>query len=427
MRRALISVYDKAGVADFARGLAELGWRARRQRRHGAAHLAGARCRVKPVEEPDRLRRAARAPGRHAPPRGTRAASSRGATCPSDVADLEAHGIEPFDLVCVNLYPFEGRARTSGTCVETIDIGGPSLLRGAAKNFAHVAAGLPAVAVRRRCWPSSSGKASLSLETRRTLAAEAFSTTAAYETSIACWFQAGRRAARAADALAPEGGRSRLRREPAPARSVTTRERRRTAVGRATARQAALLQQPERPVGGAGAARRAERPGLRDRQARQPLRGGSRDDDRRRPRRALAADPVSAYGGVVALNRPVRAALGAAARRAIRRGAVRAAVSRRTALEHSRPSRMSRILATATPRPEPWPTCDVKRVLGGFSCRSGTPASTSAPIDAGGLRRAVRGRLGRPPVRLDGLQARRLERDRASRAVGRRSGSARVR
>ena len=62
---------------------------------------------------------------------------------PGDVATLAEHGIEPFDLVCVNLYPFEDvaakRGVTEAEAVEMIDIGGPSMLRGAAKNFASVA------------------------------------------------------------------------------------------------------------------------------------------------------------------------------------------------------------------------------------------------------------------------------------------------
>jgi phosphoribosylaminoimidazolecarboxamide formyltransferase/IMP cyclohydrolase len=111
----------------------------------------------------------------------------------SDLATLEEHGIEAFDLVCVNLYPFEEVAGQKGVieaeAVEMIDIGGPSMLRGAAKNFAHCA---PV------CSPDQYGavleelrtNGSLSLETRRRLAAEAFAHTAAYEAAIATWFNA---------------------------------------------------------------------------------------------------------------------------------------------------------------------------------------------------------------------------------------------
>jgi phosphoribosylaminoimidazolecarboxamide formyltransferase/IMP cyclohydrolase len=109
----------------------------------------------------------------------------------ADVATLEEHEIEPFDLVCVNLYPFEEVAARKGVteaeAVEMIDIGGPSMLRGAAKNFVHVAP---------LCRPDQygfvldelRGTGGLSLDTRRQLAAEAFATSAAYEAAIASWF-----------------------------------------------------------------------------------------------------------------------------------------------------------------------------------------------------------------------------------------------
>ena len=108
-----------------------------------------------------------------------------------DMDTLAEHAIEPFDLVCVNLYPFEEVAARHGVteaeAVEMIDVGGPSMLRGAAKNFAHVApvcdAGQygPVLEELR-------ARGELSLETRRRLAAEAFSHTAAYEAAIATWF-----------------------------------------------------------------------------------------------------------------------------------------------------------------------------------------------------------------------------------------------
>src|SRR5207245_8580177 len=108
-----------------------------------------------------------------------------------DLAALEEHQIRPFDLVCVNLYPFGEVAARKGTresdAVEMIDVGGPAMLRAAAKNFAHVAPVCraeryePVLEELRR-------DGALSLETRRELAAEAFATTAAYEAAIAAWF-----------------------------------------------------------------------------------------------------------------------------------------------------------------------------------------------------------------------------------------------
>jgi phosphoribosylaminoimidazolecarboxamide formyltransferase/IMP cyclohydrolase len=111
----------------------------------------------------------------------------------NDLATLDEHGIEAFDLVCVNLYPFEEvtarQGVTEAEAVEMIDIGGPSLLRGAAKNFVHCA---PVCSPDQYSLVLSELRASgaLSLETRRRLAAEAFAHTAAYEAAITTWFNA---------------------------------------------------------------------------------------------------------------------------------------------------------------------------------------------------------------------------------------------
>jgi phosphoribosylaminoimidazolecarboxamide formyltransferase / IMP cyclohydrolase len=109
---------------------------------------------------------------------------------PDDLAALDEHGIEPFDLVCVSLYPFSqivGRyGVTEEEAVEMIDIGGPSMLRGAAKNFAHV---VPVCRPER--YPQILEElrgGEISSDTRRELAVEAFAKTAAYEAAIASWF-----------------------------------------------------------------------------------------------------------------------------------------------------------------------------------------------------------------------------------------------
>jgi phosphoribosylaminoimidazolecarboxamide formyltransferase/IMP cyclohydrolase len=188
--RALISVYDKTGLEDFARGLAEVGVALvasggtadflehevgldveRVEELTGVAEMLGGR--VKTLH-----------PAIHAAILARRDHAD-------DVATLDEHEIRPFDLVCVNLYPFSEVAGRYGVreeeAVEMIDVGGPSMLRGAAKNFAHVA---PV------CSPARYGTVleelrrtgDLSLATRRALAAEAFATTAAYEVAIARWF-----------------------------------------------------------------------------------------------------------------------------------------------------------------------------------------------------------------------------------------------
>jgi phosphoribosylaminoimidazolecarboxamide formyltransferase / IMP cyclohydrolase len=110
---------------------------------------------------------------------------------PDDLAALDEHGIEPFDLVCVSLYPFSQIAARYGVteeeAVEMIDIGGPSMLRGAAKNFAHV---VPVCRPERyrQIIDELDANGEVAADTRRELAAEAFATTAAYEAAISTWF-----------------------------------------------------------------------------------------------------------------------------------------------------------------------------------------------------------------------------------------------
>jgi len=188
--RALISVYDKTGLEDFARGLAGLGWQLVAS--GGTADFLETEVGVD-VDRVEELTGVAEMlegrvktlhPSIHAAILARR-------DHPEDVATLEQQEIEPFDLVCVNLYPFSEVAGRYGVreeeAVEMIDVGGPSMLRGAAKNFAHCAPvcstdRYPAIVAELR----DAGE--LSLATRRDLAAEAFATTAAYETAIARWF-----------------------------------------------------------------------------------------------------------------------------------------------------------------------------------------------------------------------------------------------
>ena len=188
--RALISVYDKTGLEDFARGLADLGCElvASGGTADFLEHEVGLD--VERVEELTGVAEMLSGRVKTLHPRIHAAILARRDNA-DDVADLNDQEIRPFDIVCVNLYPFSEVAGRYGVreeeAVEMIDVGGPSMLRGAAKNFAHVA---PV------CRPEQYESVlaelredgELSLATRRDLAAEAFATTAAYETAIARWF-----------------------------------------------------------------------------------------------------------------------------------------------------------------------------------------------------------------------------------------------
>ena len=150
--RALISVYDKAGVGEFAGGLAELGY----ELVASGGTAAFLEEQGLPVTRVESLTGFTEMLGHrvvtlHPAVHGGILARR---DVPDDLADLAEHEIEPIDLVVVNLYPFTEVASRRGVkeeeAVEMIDIGGPALLRAAAKNFAHVGRGRAARAVRAR-------------------------------------------------------------------------------------------------------------------------------------------------------------------------------------------------------------------------------------------------------------------------------------
>jgi len=178
--RALISVYDKTDVTPFARGLAELGFELVASG-GTAEHLEAEGLAVTSVESLTQF--PALLGGRlktlHPAIHGGILARPGNET---DAAELEREGIEVFDLVCVNLYPFERAAASRGVAeadvIEQIDVGGPALLRAAAKNHARVAA-----VTRPQDYDGVLGelrtrKGESSLETRRRLAGIAFARTA---------------------------------------------------------------------------------------------------------------------------------------------------------------------------------------------------------------------------------------------------------
>jgi phosphoribosylaminoimidazolecarboxamide formyltransferase/IMP cyclohydrolase len=189
IRRALVSVFDKTGLDSFARGLAELGVELVASR-GSAAYISELGLPVTPVDEltdvPELLGGRVKTlhPNIHAAILARRDSDD-------DLAALQEYAIEPFDLVCVNLYPFATVAGKKDVreeeAVEMIDIGGPAMLRAAAKNFVHVA---PVCSTERyeTVLDELRSSGDLARSTRRELAAEAFAHTAAYEASIAGWF-----------------------------------------------------------------------------------------------------------------------------------------------------------------------------------------------------------------------------------------------
>jgi phosphoribosylaminoimidazolecarboxamide formyltransferase/IMP cyclohydrolase len=314
IRRALISVYDKNGLEPFARGLAKLDVELVASG-GTAAFLQKVGIPVTPVEEltevPELLGGRVKTLHPH-----IHAAILARRDRPDDTAALDQHGIEPFDLVCVNLYPFEDvvsrRAVDEQDAVEMIDIGGPAMLRAAAKNFAHVA---PVCRPERYDEVLLELRANndLSLSSRRRLAAETFGLTAAYEAAIASWFSVpeaypatllpgftrelelayGENPHQGAAYYSERGTRMHLlsRVDQLHGRELSFNNLNDLSAARLVAREfelpACVIVKHANPCGVAVA--------------------GSIEQAYDR---AFAADPLSAYGGVIVLNRPVTEALG---------------------------------------------------------------------------------------------------------------------
>ena len=188
-RTAVVRVYDKTELVPFCRSLAELGY-VILSTGGTAAALREAGVEVELVETrsgfPEMLDGRVKTlhPVLHA---GILADRSN----PDHARQLDEAGIRPIDLVCVNLYPFEQQVEDASTeaedAIEFIDIGGPTLLRAAAKNHAHVGVVTNPAQYDRVIADLQANDGALSAEQRHQLAAAAFSRTAAYDSAIAGW------------------------------------------------------------------------------------------------------------------------------------------------------------------------------------------------------------------------------------------------
>lgn len=188
IRRALLSVSDKSGLEDFARQLVAKGV-ALISTGGTARALAAAGIAVTDVSTltgfPEIMD--GRVKTLHPRVHGGLLAVRDD---PDHAAAMAEHGIEGIDLVVINLYPFEevrARGAAYGDSVENIDIGGPTMLRAAAKNHAYVAVVTDPADYEEVAAELDAGDGTLAYATRRALAAKAFSRTAAYDAAIAGW------------------------------------------------------------------------------------------------------------------------------------------------------------------------------------------------------------------------------------------------
>jgi phosphoribosylaminoimidazolecarboxamide formyltransferase/IMP cyclohydrolase len=312
VRRALISVYDKAGLLDLATGLHAAGVEIV-STGSTAQRIADAGIPVTPVEEltgfPETLDGRVKTlhPRVHA---GLLADTRK----PEHLAQLEQLGVAPFDMLVSNLYPFTETVASGATqdeCVEQIDIGGPAMVRASAKNHDSLAVITDPA---RYDWVLEQVAAGgFLLADRRRLAAEAFRHTASYDVAVASWM---------GSVLAPEADTV------FPAWAGATWERKATLrYGENPHQAAALYVSPEssglaqaEQLHGkemsynnyvdADAAWRAahdhgDRPTVAVIKHANPCGIAVGADVAEAHRKAHATDPVSAYGGVIATNREV--------------------------------------------------------------------------------------------------------------------------
>lgn len=322
LRRALISVYDKTGLEDFARGLHEAGV-ALVSTGSTAATIAAAGVPVTEVTEvtgfPECLE--GRVKTLHPRIHAGILADRRKQEHIDTLGELD---VEPFDLVVVNLYPFVETVASGAdqdAIIEKIDIGGPSMVRAAAKNHDAVAIVVDPADYERTVEAAKNG--GFSLEERRRLAAGAFAHTAAYDTAVATWTASQFLQDEDANFWPPYAGlgfeRSEtLRYGENPHQRAALYVNPAAAPGIAQAEQLHGKAMSYNNYVDADAALRAaydfDEPAVAVIKHNNPCgiavaTPGAADPIADAHAKAHACDPLSAYGGVIAANRPVTAAM----------------------------------------------------------------------------------------------------------------------
>lgn len=316
IRRALVSVYDKSGLEDLVRGLHEAGV-ALVSTGGSAALIEGLGLPVTRVEEltgfPECLDGRVKTlhPRVHAGILADRRLDSH----VQQLADLE---VEPFDLVVVNLYPFVQTVASGATpdeCVEQIDIGGPSMVRAAAKN--HPSVGVVTSPARYAEVLAAVAAGGFTLDQRRSLAAEAFVHTASYDVAVASWMgnvltdtSEGTGFPAWAGATWEKKAVLRYGENPHQPAALYTSVH---GGGLAAAEQLHGKEMSYNNYVDTDAARRAandfDEPAVAIIKHANPCGIAVGADVAEAHRRAHECDPVSAFGGVIAVNRPVSVAM----------------------------------------------------------------------------------------------------------------------
>lgn len=316
IKRALVSVYDKTGLEQLAQALhaADV---AIVSTGSTARTIEAAGVPVTPVEELTGFPECLDGRVKTLHPR-VHAGILADTRLESHTAQLAELGVEPFDLVVVNLYPFRETVASGATpdeCVEQIDIGGPSMVRAAAKNHPSVA-----IVTSPDAYPDVTralADGGFKLEQRKRLAAQAFAHTAAYDVAVAEWFAGDYTRDESVDggwpAFAGSAGTltSVLRYGENPHQQAALYAD--GTGGLASAEQLHGKEMSYNNYVDTDAARRAafdhDEPAVAIIKHANPCGIAVGADVAQAHARAHACDPVSAFGGVIAANRPVSVAM----------------------------------------------------------------------------------------------------------------------
>ncbi|ABQ29256.1 MULTISPECIES: bifunctional phosphoribosylaminoimidazolecarboxamide formyltransferase/IMP cyclohydrolase [Acidiphilium] len=307
IRRALISVSDKAGLVELGRALAaagveilSTGGSARALREAGIAVVEVADYTGVPEMLDGRVKTLV--PKIHGGLLGRR-------DLPEHLAQMQRHDIPPIDLLAVNLYPFEetvAKGSDFETCVENIDIGGPALIRAAAKNHDSVAVLTSPAQYDDLIAALAAG--GTTLEQRRRLAAAAYARTAAYDAAISAWF-AQQTGEMFPAHLALAGARQQMLRYGENPHQSAAFYRTGNRPGVATARQLQGKELSYNNINDTDAAFECvaefDRPAVVIVKHANPCGVALGADLAEAWDRALDCDPVSAFGGIIAVNRPL--------------------------------------------------------------------------------------------------------------------------
>ncbi len=317
VRRALVSVYDKTGLEELGRGLAEAGVEVV-STGSTAARLREAGVAVTAVDELTGFPECLDGRVKTLHPR-VHAGILADLRLPDHARQLEELGIAPFELVVVNLYPFEATVASGAApdeCVEQIDIGGPTMVRAAAKNHPSVAVVVEPGAYAEVLAAVAEGGTTLEQRTR--LAGRAFAHTAAYDVAVASWFSSSYAPADEERFPAFLGAtwerKDVLRYGENPHQGAALYVSASSGDSLATAEQLHGKPMSYNNYVDTDAALRAahdqgDRPTVAIIKHANPCGIAVGADVAEAHRKAHACDPVSAFGGVIATNRPVSLAL----------------------------------------------------------------------------------------------------------------------